>query len=39
MAGAGGGRLVIWSVLGGSWSVVCGWSVSGGFVLRRLQIP
>ena len=22
MAGAGGGRLVMWSVLGGSWSVV-----------------
>ena len=27
MAGAGGGRLVMWSMHGGSWSVVCGWSV------------
>ena len=25
----------IWSVVGGSWSVVGGWSVGGGFVLRH----
>ena len=26
------------SVVGGSWSVVCGWSVGGGFVLRRINV-
>ena len=25
----------IGSVVGGSWSVVCGWSAGGGFVLRH----